>query len=312
MFTLAHLSDPHLGSMPVPGFRALAGKRALGYLSWRSHRKAIHDGPVLPTLAADLRSAAPDHIAITGDITNIALPEEFTRAREWLNGLGEPSVVTVVPGNHDAYVGVPWESALGKWTPFMSGVAANLPAEDAPVETPVSSTEDFPFVRLRGPIAIVGVSSACPTPVFSAAGRCGAAQLAALADRLTELGQRKLFRVVLIHHPPLGGRAKRRKQLLDSADFCAVIARAGAELILHGHTHRSALAKIPRPKGSAPVIGVPSASARPDIGKGRSRYHLYRIEQIGAAWRLGVEVRGVTDDLDRFITEGQFTLTIPG
>src|SRR3546814_20260721 len=132
MFTLAHLSVPHLGSMPVPGFRALASKRAFGYLSWRSHRKAIHDGPVLPTLAADLRSAAPDHIAITGDITNIALPEELTSARDWLNGLGEPSVVTVVPGNHEASVGVPWESALGKWTPFMSVVAAARPASGAP------------------------------------------------------------------------------------------------------------------------------------------------------------------------------------
>src|SRR3546814_18519976 len=136
MFTLAHLSVPHLGSMPVPGFRALASKRAFGYLSWRSHRKAIHDGPVLPTLAADLRSAAPDHVAITGDITNIALPEEFTRAREWLNGLGEPSVVTVVPGNHDAYVGVPWESALGQWPPFMSGVDAGRSADRDPGDVP--------------------------------------------------------------------------------------------------------------------------------------------------------------------------------
>lgn len=308
MFTLAHLSDPHLGSMPAPGLRALASKRLFGYLSWRSRRKAIHDGPVLPSLTADLRSAGPDHVAITGDITNIALPEEFTRARDWLHGLGDPSSVTVVPGNHDAYVGVPWELSLGKWTPFMSGLRAGSSAEEAPP----SSAADFPFVRLRGPFAIVGVSSACPTPALSAAGRVGAAQLAALAERLTELGRRKLFRVVLIHHPPLGGRAQRRKQLLDSAEFRAVIAEVGAEMILHGHTHRSALAKLPTPKGHAPVIGVPSASARPDIGKGRARYHLYRIEPIDDGWRLAVEVRGIADSLDHFMNEGHFTLVVRG
>lgn len=306
MFTLAHLSDPHLGSMPVPKLRALANKRVFGYLSWRSHRKAIHDGPVLSTLTADLSATRPDHVAVTGDITNIALPEEFTRARDWLHGLGDPSCVTVVPGNHDAYVNVPWELALGNWTPFMSGVRADLSAE----ETPPSSTGDFPFVRLRGPLAIVGVSSACPMPPLSAAGRVGTAQLAALAERLTELGQRNLFRVVLIHHPPYGGRAQRRKQLLDSAEFRAVIAEAGAELVLHGHTHRSALAKLPAPKGHVPVIGVPSASARPDIGKGHARYHLYRIEAADEGWRLAVEVRGIVDSLDRFVSEGHFTLAI--
>src|SRR3546814_9838835 len=75
MFTLAHLSDPHLGAMPIPGLGQLAGKRAFGFLSWNLRRKAIHDGPVLPALVADLRQAAPDHVAVTGDVTNIRSEE---------------------------------------------------------------------------------------------------------------------------------------------------------------------------------------------------------------------------------------------
>src|SRR3546814_1850649 len=91
----------------------LAGKRAFGFLSWNLRRKAIHDGPVLPALVADLRQAAPDHVAVTGDVTNISLPKEFARAGGWLEGLGTPQDVTVVPGNHDAYVAVPWDQSLG-------------------------------------------------------------------------------------------------------------------------------------------------------------------------------------------------------
>src|SRR5690606_27994362 len=140
-----------------------------GYLSWTLRRRPIHDGPVLPALVADLKASRPDHVAVTGDITNISLPAEFARAATWLRGLGSEAQVTVVPGNHDAYVAVPWAQSLGCWAGFMDGTRA-----DGTTRAPVSA-EDFPFVRERGPLALVGVSTARPMPVRSAAGRIGAA-----------------------------------------------------------------------------------------------------------------------------------------
>jgi len=117
---------------------------------------------------------------------------------------------------------------------------------------------------------------------------------------------------VLIHHPPLGGELQPRKRLLDADALAAVIAAEGAELVLHGHTHRSGLGRLATPRGHAPVIGVPSASARPHKGKGHARYHLYRVAREAAGWRLEVEVRGVTPGLDGFRTEGRFNLAVPG
>jgi len=306
-YTLAHLSDPHLGAMAWPGVAALLNKRILGYLSWTYRRRPVHEGTVLPALVEDLRRARPDHIVVTGDITNISLPDEFTRGAAWLRGLADAADLTVIPGNHDAYVGVPWERSLAHWATWMSGAAA------APftTETPVASDADFPFVRLRGPLALIGISTAAPMPALSAAGRVGADQLARLATQLDELGRRKLFRVVLIHHPPLPGAAKPSKQLTDAAAFRAVIARCGAELVLFGHTHVSALGRLKTPSGSAPAIGVPSASARPHHGKDHSRYHLYRIAPDGGGWRVDVEVRGVGPSLDRFADEGRFDLAVP-
>jgi len=308
MFTLAHLSDPHVSPLPRPRAGELAGKRVTGFLSWTFRRNAIHGGPVLGRLNADLQKTAPDHIVVTGDIINISLPDEYTQAQAWLRSLGPPERVTAIPGNHDAYVPIDWQRSIGLWADYMAGA----PPGEGMRELPVRSDDDFPFVRIRGPLALVGVSTACPMPSFSAAGRIGERQLGELKRRLAELRRDRLFRVVLIHHPPFDGPDQRRKGLHDGAAFRAVIAEAGAELVLHGHTHRSGLAKLPTPDGFAPVIGVPSASAKYEHdGRGHGQYHLYRVARDSDGWRIEVEVRGVAPTLDGFVREGQFSLAIP-
>ncbi len=103
-FRLAHLSDPHLPPLPTTRLRELAGKRALGYLNWTRNRHKFHRRDVLDTLVSDIKTQAPDHIAVTGDIVNLALEAECAPARAWLEGVGTPDRVTAIPGNHDAYV----------------------------------------------------------------------------------------------------------------------------------------------------------------------------------------------------------------
>ena len=103
-FSLAHLSDPHLPPLPAPRLSELAGKRALGYLNWTRNRHRFHRRDVVDVLMSDLRAQVPDHIAITGDLVNLALEAEFAPALAWLETIGPPERVTVVPGNHDAYV----------------------------------------------------------------------------------------------------------------------------------------------------------------------------------------------------------------
>src|SRR5262245_20870630 len=104
MFVLAHLSDPHLAPLPRPRIAELASKRLTGYLNWLRKRRAIHESDVLAAIVRDLSSQRPDHIAVTGDLVNIALPAEFENARRWLDRLGPAADVSLVPGNHDAYV----------------------------------------------------------------------------------------------------------------------------------------------------------------------------------------------------------------
>ena len=102
MFVLAHLSDLHMAL--TPRLSELAGKRGLGFINWQRGRKYIHRRETLDVITRDVKAAAADHIAVTGDLVNLSLPVEYAAARAWLDNLGPPHDVTVIPGNHDAYV----------------------------------------------------------------------------------------------------------------------------------------------------------------------------------------------------------------
>jgi 3',5'-cyclic AMP phosphodiesterase CpdA len=280
-FTLAHLSDPHLAPLPRPRLGELMGKRLTGYLKWRRERRFIHRADVLEKIVADLKAQKPGHIACTGDIANIALPGEFAHGRAWLENLGTPKDVSVVPGNHDAYVAGGLEQALRQWGAFMS--------DD-------DGSTRFPYLRRRGPLALIGLSTAIPTAPFMATGRLGAAQRAALAEMLEALKREPLFRVVLIHHPPVSAAA-RHKRLLDAEALLRVIAAQGAELLLHGHDHLAMLNWLDGPDGTrVPAVGVPSASAAPGTARDAAAYNLYAIDGAAGAWRCEMIVRGMTAD----------------
>ena len=295
MFTLAHLSDPHL---PMPPARAveLLGKRVTGYMNWWRRRAHLHVPEALAGILADISRQRPDHIALTGDLINISLPTEFGRAADWLRQLGGPQDVTVIPGNHDVYVATAWPESLGLWGAYMAG-DGQPPAKDFDI---------FPTLRRRGPVALVGLSSGVPKPPFFATGTLGEAQIAKAEKLLGDLGREGLCRVVLIHHPPLTTES-RFKRLTDAAAFQAMVRRVGCELVLHGHNHRSEVARIAGPAGPIPVIGVTSASAAPDSKYGRARWHLIRIEREAAGWRFDVELRALNKDSSGCEPDGKLT-----
>ena len=288
MFVLAHLSDPHLGPIPTPRARELANKRGLGFINWYRGRHAIHRPEVLALLERDIAERNVDHIAVTGDLVNLALTAEFAAAHQWLARLGPPERVTVVPGNHDAYVRAAAAHPLRYWGDYMRGDA------DGPLTAPGAATH-FPFVRRRGPLALVGLSTAVPTGPLMATGRLGADQLMRLADTLEALGREGVFRVVLIHHPPLSRPSQHLKRLIDAGALRRIIAQHGAELVLHGHAHLHLLAWLDGPNGRVPAVGVPSASAAEDRHGHPAAYNLYTIERAGNGWRCEAVTRGVAN-----------------
>lgn len=271
MITLAHISDIHLSPLPEVGLSDLVGKRITGFLNWKLKRHGEMNVGTLARLVEHMQSQNADFTAVTGDLTNLALNSEVARAGKWLEALGDSDKIAVCPGNHDAYVPGALENAQNLWGKYLTGETIE--------------GQPFPFVRRVGEVAIVSCSSAVPTPPFMAIGRFEEQQASRLSRILKLLGDAGYFRVVLIHHPPNAELQHPSFGLKGHRIFRQVIADNGAEMVLHGHTHRSSIHHIPGPDREVPVIGVAAASAaQGGTLDDPARYNLFSIAKGSDGW----------------------------
>ncbi len=285
--TLAHISDLHLSTVTGFGPRHWNVKRGLGFLNWQRGRRRVHTRATADRLVDDMMEQEPDHIAVTGDLVNIGLPAEYEAARRWLESVGPPDRVTVVPGNHDIYTRLKGDPGIARWSPYMSpdrwGSSARLGGRDG-----------FPFLRRVGPMALVALCSAVPTPPFVAAGRLGAEQLEALGRALDLAAAEGLIRIVLIHHPPIPGQAPRLRGLADCAELGRVLYEHGADLVLFGHNHRNTMSEVATRRGRMLVSGVGSGSAgRAHHGEPLARYHLFHLAKAAGKVWIEMTARGL-------------------
>ncbi|MFN0219694.1 MAG: metallophosphoesterase family protein [Hyphomicrobium sp.] len=278
-FTLAHFSDVHLS--PLIGLQPQywTAKRALGALNWLRLRHKVHRRAIVDELVADALALNVDHIAVTGDLTNLGLPLEHAAALDWLSNVAPPNRLTVIPGNHDVYSSMRGDPGVERWAPYMGGDAATLA---------------FPFVRRIGPLALIGLNSAVPTPPFFASGRLGGEQIDVARDLLERLRGENVIRVVLIHHPPMPGLTAPRRALGDAAHIQHVLERIGSELVLYGHNHRVRCDWLEAETGPIPVIAAASASAaRTHGGDELASYNLFTFFTGDRGLRIRWIVRGL-------------------
>lgn len=261
-------------------------KRAVGYRNWRIRRRHQHKRRILERLMADLAAQHPDHIVITGDIVNLALPGEFRAAADWLRALGRPERISVIPGNHEAYVRLPFDRSIGLWREYLTG-------DPETRDWFASGESPFPYVRIRDGIALIGLSSSVPSPPMMAYGRLGRSQIERLGVILRRLAKDDLYRIVMIHHPPISASAARWNHLLDEKALQAVLRKNGAELILHGHLHRRSIRYLEGPNGLTPVVGVPSASLVFKENRPSAAYNIYMIDRSGPETSLEITTRSL-------------------
>jgi 3',5'-cyclic AMP phosphodiesterase CpdA len=247
---LVHLSDFHLFQPQGASRRAFLNKRLLSYFSWRFLRGAQTSSRTLAQAALFLGTRSWDQVVITGDLTHLGLRREFERVQRYLTQIGLPAHVFIIPGNHDAIVPDAVDTFPEIWQAYMASDDDRAGADGS-----------YPAVRIRNGVALIGLSSACPTRPFSATGRLGPDQCRRLASILAQTGRERRFRVLLVHHPILRGQVKFRKRLEDAAMLRAVLRQYGAELVLHGHTHRHEQGQLAGPRAPIPVLGLPSTSA---------------------------------------------------
>jgi 3',5'-cyclic AMP phosphodiesterase CpdA len=277
---IAHISDLHVlaleGAIP---FR-LFNKRATGYANLKLHRKHRHKAELVRAIADHLSGASIDHVVITGDVSNLALETEFAAVRHILDDvLGlPPSAVSIVPGNHDVYTrGAARDQRFSRY--FEPYLVSDFPEHRASLPGGM-----FPVVKLRGPAAFIGLSTALPRLPFVAAGKLGEKQLDSLERILESPEVRARTPVILLHHPihnPLTWIKTRLEGLEDANRLSRVLGGLERGLLLHGHLHRRLHRKLLTSTGHIDVIGATSASLAHESPERMAGFNLYEIANDG-------------------------------
>jgi 3',5'-cyclic AMP phosphodiesterase CpdA len=277
---IAHFSDLHLLALDgVPAWRFL-NKRVTGMANLRLKRASIHRSEYVRAIAREVGSSSIDHVVITGDLTNLALESEFELARDVIERdlALDASRVTIVPGNHDVYTRGAFRSHRFERY-FAPWLVSDLPE----IRSSAPQTA-FPVVKLRGPAAIVALSSAVPRLPLVAAGHLGHAQLELLARILDHPEVKRRFLVLALHHPaahPWSAAKAYLEGLRDAGALLSLLDPLRSGLLLHGHLHRRIQRSLPTRAGEIEQLGATSASLHHAAPERMAGFNVYELDERG-------------------------------
>jgi len=270
---IIHITDPHLSTLDGHSFGSLSAKRRSGYLSWTRKRHLIHRRETLERLTKAIKEEAPDLLVLSGDLVQIGLESEIAQAGTWLDDLAASTEIFFVPGNHDVYAGDSWPALRRHWGRFIPG--PNAGESDGPAEA-------YPLVRDFDTVRMIGVSSACVTPIFSARGSLGEAQMERLSVLLRDTRASGRAPLLAIHHPPLQGMAKWRKALKEVEELQRLLSAQPPAIVCCGHLHHN----LELTEGETHVFCTASASNRLDAS-----YRIFDIDYATAQGKPGWAIR---------------------
>jgi 3',5'-cyclic AMP phosphodiesterase CpdA len=277
---IAHLSDLHVLALDdVPAYRFL-NKRATGWVNLRLKRGTVHRKAYVEAIAREIARSRFDHVVITGDLTNLSLESEFRLARTIVErDLGlSPESVTIVPGNHDVYTRGAMRSRRFEHY-FAPWLESDLP--DLAVDV---GGARFPIVKLRGPAAVVALTSAVPRLPFVAAGELGSPQVEGLARVLDHPEVRRRTPVLVLHHPPAHPWSRLKEHLeglRDAEAFLSALGGLSRGLVLHGHLHRRIQRRVRTAAGELWQVGATSASLQHTEQDRMAGFNIYELSDRG-------------------------------
>jgi Icc protein len=223
---IAHLSDAHVLELRPAGGRS---RYELGvrFVSLGRPLDASVRKRKLASAFATARRSGADHYVVSGDLTETGTKEQFEEFAEVLSATRiEPSAITLVPGNHDAY------TAEDGWARALAGPLAPYAATSAVRPGHVVD---------RGDVCFLPIDVACHQPVTRSAGALPQASAEALRHRLTDPWIAKKAVVIVQHHPPY--RRFGAWQWVDGlrgwATLMNLLERFTHVQLLHGHLHRA-------------------------------------------------------------------------
>ena len=219
------------------------------------------------TICRAMRADNPDLVLITGDLVHIGLEHEFREARTWLESVGPPSQVRLVPGNHDCYHRESWTHAKRWYGDYLAGTQG----------------AHFPAVETHAAATLVLASSAHPAPWWGAIGTLGAEQRqligAALAAHQSEL------RILALHHPPLPNTCSWRKALTDAKQLESILKQGRPHITLHGHLHHNTEHRTEYGRIYCTASAANSGESAP------ASYRIFDIHADGMRWQVAMQLK---------------------
>ncbi len=267
---IAHLSDLHVLDLENVRARDFFSKRAVGGTNLLTGRRNSHPLELAERLIEDVTRIAPDHVVVTGDVTNLSLPGEFQRATRLLQPLWGYDKLTVIPGNHDCYTA--GAQAESRFERFFGELLFK--------DNTCTGTEQSPAIKVFDDVVIVGLSSALKTGALMSWGQVGTGQLDRLDAALTRPDVQGKSIIALIHHN-LHKRDPFKEltsSLRDREELIARLLAHNVNVLCHGHTHRSNRFEVSLGSHSMLVIGSGSSTQNTADPERVARYNLMQVE----------------------------------
>ncbi|MGH3024653.1 MAG: metallophosphoesterase family protein [Gaiellaceae bacterium] len=205
-----------------------------------------------PEVEADLRALVvdsdPELVLVTGDVTHRNGRAQHERAATLLRSLERP--LLVIPGNHD----------IPRWPPWRFTATFDEFRRQWPETEPVYRSEG---------LLVCGLNSVRPWKQQGGALR--GSQLEHVARVLAEAPAGAL-RVAALHHHLLGAPWRSRKRTIaNRSTVLGKLVDAGAELIVSGHVHQSAVGERREFEVLAGAVHGTTVATAPGLGQPRPR-----------------------------------------
>ncbi len=279
---IGHISDLHWLDLSGARIRDFFNKRLTGGFNLVAGRAKKHTKQAVIDALDAMRASGVDHLVVTGDLTNLALPSEFKAVMDTIDGYFDAAHRTIVPGNHDFYTR---ESArCDRFCHYVYG-----DDRSAQGDCILCGNSPWPFAQIRDDVCFIALNSAQPRPWFVAAGRLGTHQCDDLATLLARREITSCYKIALLHHHivrVVKAPGESLRCLDDRKQFLDICQNGGVDLVLHGHNHDFSQFKV----GNTLISEAGSCSVSHFKRDNRAgKFNIYTIEDKRlvdvATWR---------------------------
>ena len=253
LMRIAHISDLHFGKITNPS--------------------------IVEHLVEEVNTFDVDLVAISGDLTQRARPEQFGKAVDMIDRMAPP--VLVVPGNHDVYA---WWRPVKRITNPLGRFERYITDEPRPTFE-------------KGGVSVLGINSAHGRTIKG--GRIGSDERQAISEYF---GPRKddVCKVLVLHHhltkiQALGPHdvARKAQRTLQRAS------EVGVDLILCGHLHISHIEPLKVVPEAHRIVIASAGTATSSRGRRSNRKtNFYNLIDIDTEGFVIEERRYNTESLD--------------